>query len=202
MIQQDLHKPEFEEWLHWSQVLIDRLCVTLNIYSRPPHEDIFMPERERQERNFQTSDLLKRIYALTDETETPTDSLEELDLHAERVVDGFGVLYREALDLMPQISIDMQRLLKSPWHSKFPNRIADNLFRGVMGDERHGIGSGYPEHGRLPSVLFFLMHREKNGGERLPRHEAFDHEPSRNDDITRRWADRNTRALRTAGSMD
>ena len=47
----------------------------------------------------------------------------------------------------------MQKLAKSPWHAKSGDRLIDELFHGPMGDEQEGIGSGYPEHGRLPQVI-------------------------------------------------
>src|ERR1700691_3289585 len=153
-------KPDFDEWLTWANVVVDRLTTCVHVYSKPPHEDIFMPEKERQQRNGQTVDLLRRIHALIDETDTPTDSLTELDHHAERVIDGLTLLFRETLAHLPELSIDMQKLLKSPWHSKWSSRLAEELFRGPGGNDLEGIGSGMPEHGRLPAVITNMLERE------------------------------------------
>jgi len=194
-------KPQVEEWLHWAQIVIDRLSICVNVYSHPPHEDIFMPEKDRQQRNAQIVDLLRRIHALTDESEMPSDSLTELDHHGERVVDGLALLFKETLQQLPELSLDMQKLLKSPWHSKFSSRLAENLFRGPMGDEQQGIGSGIPEHGRLPEVLANLLEREQIGDGRAPR-ETHSGEPRREDDVARRWGERNSRMLRSAGRIE
>jgi len=197
----ETHKPEFEEWLYWAQILVDRLGICVNVYSRPPYEDIFMPEKDRQLRNFQTIDLLKRIDALTDETDTPSDSLTELNHHAERVIDGLAMLFKEALQHLPQLSRDMQRLLKSPWQSKFPSRLAENLFRGSLGNDEEGLGTGLPEHGRLPKVLHSMLQREEKGEARTLRQELMG-KHSLQDDLARRWTHMNSRSLRSAGRIE
>jgi len=201
MMSHETHKPEFEEWLYWAQVLLDRLSICINVYSQPPYEDIFIPEKDRQQRNFQTIDLMKRIEALTDETDTPSDSLTELNHHAERVIDGLAMLFNEALQHLPQLSRDMQRLLKSPWQSKFPSRLAENLFRGSMGNDDEGLGSGLPEHGRLPKILLTILEREEKGDTRTLRQEIMG-KHSLQDDLVRRWTDVNSRWLRSAGRIE
>ena len=195
-------KPDFEEWLYWANVVVDRLTTCVHVYSKPPHEDIFMPEKDRQHRNGQTINLLKRIHALIDETETPSDSLEELDHHAERVIDGVALLFKETLDHLPELSIDMQKLLKSPWQNNCNGRIAEELFRGPAGNEREGIGSGMPEHGRLPEVLVTMLESEQTGDNRSPRQEAMGHAPMRRDKTSERWSERNSRMLRSAGRIE
>jgi hypothetical protein len=123
-----------------------------------------MPDQERQTKTAHTVDLLRRIHALTDEADTPTESLAEVAYHDERVIAGLAVLLRETLVYLPELSTDMQKLLKSPWHNHCVGRLADELFRGPMGKESEGIGSGHPEHGR--------------------------------------WADKNSRFLRSAGRVE
>jgi hypothetical protein len=197
----ETHKPEFEEWLYWAQVVGDRLSICVNVYSHPPYEDIFMPEKDRQHRNFQTIDLLKRIEAATDETDTPSDSLTELNHHAERVIDALAMLFAETLRHLPQLSRDMQRLLKSPWQSKFPSRLAENLFRGPLASEDEGIGSGLPEHGRLPGILQTLLKREEKGENRALRQEIMG-KHALSPDLARRWTELNSRSLRSAGRIE
>ncbi len=201
MTAENNQKPETEEWQNWAEIVIDRLTICTNIYSHPPHEDIFMPEKDRQTRKNQVVDLLRRIHTLTDESDPPSDSLTELDHHSERMIDGLALLFKETLQQLPETSVDMQKLLKSSWHSKFSSRIAENLFRGPMGDENQGIGSGMPEHGRLPEVLANLLEREQIGGGRS-QHPAQDSVPHREDDATRRRSDRNSRILRSAGRIE
>jgi len=195
-------KPTHEEWQRWAHVIIDRLTTAVHVYSKPPHEDVFMAEHERQTKNAGTLNLLRRVHALTDEAETPTESLAEVAHHDERVIAGLAVLFQEALSLLPELSADMQKLLKSPWHSKCTGRVADMLFRGPLSNEAEGIGSGHPEHGRLPEVLHNLLEREKSGDSRRPR-EALVREsgPRRQDEVQRRWADRSGR-FRSAGQLE
>ncbi len=204
-------KPEQVEWLHWARVALDRLTTCVHVYSHPPHEDVFMAERERLEKNDRTLSLLRRIHTLTDEAETPTGSLKELADHDERVIAGLAVLLRETLSRLPALSSDMQFLLKSPWFDKCNGRLASELFRGPMGNEPEGIGSGYPEHGRLPEALETLLEREETGDCRQPRAALHRHDgevgivdgPQRNDDdIHRRWTDKNSQYLRSAGRVD
>lgn len=200
--EEDKLKPDFEEWLYWSNVVIDRLTTCVHVYSKPPHEDIFMPEKDRQHRNAQTINLLKRIHALIDETDTPSDSLDELDHHAERVIDGLALLFKETLEHLPELSMDMQKLLKSPWHSKCAGRLAEELFRGPGGNEMEGMGSGIPEHGRLPSVLANMLENEQVGDGRAARQELLGSSPSREDRTSGRWGEHNSRILRSAGRIE
>ena len=199
----ETEKPSHEEWLRWSQVVIDRLTTSVHVYSKPPHEDVFMPEQARQTKNADTLNLLRRIHALTDEADTPTESLTEVAYHDERVIAGLAVLLRDTLVRLPALSTDMQALLKSPWHSKCAGRLADELFRGPLGNEPEGIGSGHPEHGRLPEVLQNLLEREQTGEARRPRDALVrESEPRRQDETQRRWTDKNSRFLRSAGRVE
>lgn len=201
-----IHKPSHEDWLHWGHVVIARLTSCAHIYSKPPHADVFMPDQERQAKVANTVDLLRRIHALTDEADTPTESLAEVAYHDERVIAGLEVLMRETLARLPEVSSDMQKLLKSPWHSQCTGRLADELFRGPMGKEEEGIGSGHPEHGRLPEILQNLLEKEQTGDIRRPREDLHrqngDAEPQRHDASQRRWADKNSRLLRSAGRVE
>ena len=204
----DTQKPSHSEWLDWAQVVVDRLTTCVHTYSRPPHDDVHMIEKERVAKNEAALSLLRRIHALIDESETPTESLGDVARHDERTFDGLALLFRESLDLLPVISADMQKLLKSEWYDKCNGRVASELFRGPMGDLPKGIGSGYPEQGRLPGVLAELLERERIGDNRVPRKDLHRHEepvettaehddivPERGTiDVRRRWADKNSRS--------
>jgi hypothetical protein len=168
-LHQEMQKPSREEWIKWAHVVIDRLTTIVHVYSKPPYEDVFMPDAERQAKNGTALDLLRRIHALTDEAGTPTDSLTDLEHHDERVIAGLKILLRETLKMLPELSADMQKLLKSPWFDKCNGRLADEMFRGPMGTEAEGIGSGYPEHGRLPESLTNLFEDESTVDSRFPR---------------------------------
>ncbi len=163
------HKPAHEEWMRWAEVVIDRLTTCVHVYSKPPHDGDFMPEAERQAKNAKTLDLLRRIHGLTDDASTPSDSFEDVENHNERVIAGLRVLMQETLERLPDLSTDMQKLLKSPWFDKCNGRLANELFRGPMGNEEEGIGSGQPEHGRLPEALTDLLEEEEMGDIRSSR---------------------------------
>ncbi len=198
-----IQKPSVEEWQSWAVVVVDRLTECIHLYKRPPHVDVFMADAERQRKTDITVKLIHRIHALLDQAETPTDSVPHAHLHDERTISGFIVLFHETLKTLPWLSEDMQKLLKSPWMRKFPNTIAETLFRGDE-DESHGIGSGHPEHGRLPEALAKLLEREEMGDERPPREDLLRHgEPRRHDPEGRtRWMQQNCRFLRGAGRVE
>jgi hypothetical protein len=200
MTEQAAEKPEYEEWLHWAKALIARLATCVQIYSKPCPEGL-MPEKTRQQRNALAIDLLNRLETLTDESDAPSDSLNELDHHGERVIDGLGLLIGEALQKLPEISADMQQLLKASWRDRFSNRLAQELFHGPMGNQPEGIGSGFPEDGHLPAVLRALLDRENAGDGRILR-DMLPGTPRRQDGISRRWGERNSRILRSAGRVE
>jgi hypothetical protein len=195
-------KPSHEEWLHWAQVVGDRLMTCIHVYSRPPHRDIAMQPIERHTKNAAVIDLLHRLHTLTDETDTPTDSLADVAHHDERVIAGLTVLLDDVLRHLPQLSADMQDLLKSPWHT-VSDPTAQILFFGPAGTINEGIGSGKPEHGRLPAALQDLIKRERGERRRKPRHALIRTDlPRPHDSSRRRWADHNSRFLRRAGGVE
>ena len=165
----DTQKPSHSEWMEWAQIVLDRLTTCVHVYSKPPYADVFMLEAERQKKNGTALSLLRRIHDMVTDSETPTESLADVYHHDERAIAGLTVLMRETLDLLPVISADMQKLLKSEWYDRCNGRIASELFRGPMGDLQRGIGSGYAEQGRLPEVLAQLLERERIGDRRHPR---------------------------------
>lgn len=202
----DTQKPSYSEWMEWAQVIVDRLTTCVHTYSRPPYDDVLMLEKDRQSKNDAALNLLRRVHALIDDSETPTESLGDVARHDERVVDGLALLFSETLGVLPALSADMQSLWKSEWYDKCNGRIASELFRGPMGDLDKGIGSGYPEQGRLPAIIAQMLERERIGDVRVPRSDLHRHDspaphaaeddpsPRRADiDVRRRWADRNRR---------
>jgi hypothetical protein len=210
---QETQKPSHEEWLRWAQVVIDRLTTCVHVYSKPPYPEVFITEKERQDKNARTLQLLRSIHTLTDEADTPTDSLADVAHHDERVVAGLAQLLLQAKAALPELSTDMQKLLKTHWFDNCNGRLASELFRGPMGNEPEGIGSGHAEHGRLPLSLDNLFEREKEGDVRQPREALHRHKEGRREndgpgpkrhtaDAKRRWADRNSSSLRSAGRVD
>ena len=129
--------------------------------------------------------------------------MSDAHIHDEQTIRGLAVLFDELIQSMPELSADMQKLLKSPWHSKFSSQQAEVLFSG-LDSELQGIGSGCSEHGRLPAVLAELLEREQVGETRLPRQDLLRHgEPRRNDpDSRRRWVEQNSKFLRSAGRVE
>ena len=193
-------KPACEEWLHWAQVAVDRLTTCVHTYSKPPHMDVFMSDEERQAKNGDTLDLLRRLHRQIEaaESESPARPTAAQD---ETFIQELSLLLHETLRRLPLLSEDMQKLLKSPWFEKCNGRLATELFCGPMGRESEGIGSGQPAHGRLPQQLEALFEREQMGDSRPPRVATESH-PHRHDETHRRWADNNTRFLRSAGRVE
>jgi hypothetical protein len=209
----DTQKPSHGEWLDWAQVVLDRLTTCVHVYSKPPYNDTFISDKDRQVKNDIALSLLRRIHGRMDDSDTPTESLSDVAHHDEQVINGLSLLLTETLSLLPTLSIDMQKLLKSEWYDKCNGRIASELFRGPMGELNKGIGSGYAEQGRLPEVLASLIERERIGDMRIPRKELHRHDEAQSDDayddglspkratmdVKRRWADKNSRS---AGAVE
>ena len=87
--------------------------------------------------------------------------------------------------------------------SHCPSPTAQKLFQGT--DARQmGIGSGQPEHGRLPAALAEIVERETLGERRGSRGQASIEElPKRNDpDDAKRWVKANSKHLRSAGRIE
>jgi len=198
-----VQKPSYEEWLYWSQVVIARLTTVVHVYNKPPFTDVFMPENERQMKVSLTVDIIRRLHSLTDDVDF--QSTEEAQVAGrEQVIDNVQPIFRDVLHRLPTFSSDMQSLLKSPWYDKCAGKIANDLFRGPDGRESEGIGSGHPEHGRLPEVLETLLEREIVGGARAPSEEKRpQNAPTiRREELARLWGKRNSSFLRSAGRVD
>jgi len=198
-------KPSYDEWMYWSQVVIDRLTTIVHVYSQPPHPEVFLREKERQEKLSKTVGIMKQIHTLTDDYEL---SIPKSALDASQREDGLVValqpMLSEVLNCFPEWSADMQKLLKSPWMNQCNGKLATILFRGPDGREEEGIGSGMVENGRLPAKIADMLDREMAGGDRAPRIEKPRMAESRmcREDIARLWAKQNAAFLRTAGRMD
>lgn len=195
-------KPGVEEWLDLADNVIARLTECVRVYKRPPHEDVFMADAERQTKTHEVIGYLRRLHTIIDQTSIPTTSIPDVHIHDERVVDALSVLFREGLRLLPMLSADMQKLLKTHWADKFPNQSTRLMFGGS--EDTFGIGSGYAEQGHLPGAITALMEREETGDNRHPRHDLLRHgEPRRNDaEARRRWSEQNGHFLRTAGRVE
>ena len=203
MSAESFQKPGIDEWVQHADTLVDRLTECVHIYKKQPNPDVFMSDAERQQKTDTTITFLRRLHTLLDQSETPTDSVANAHSYHERTANGMAVLFGEILEVLPDLSSDMQKLLKSPWMSHFPNKIAERLFNGSV-DESQGLGSGHPEHGRLPAVLQDLLERERMGDSRRPREDLLHlGEPRRHDMENReRWSRLNGGFLRTAGRVE
>lgn len=198
-------KPSLDEWMYWTQVVVDRLTTVAHVYGNPPHPDVFMAEKERRKKQTDTLDIMAQLHQLTDAWELGMPkNPEEVALHENALTDGLQSLFKKVLAFLPQASIDMQKLLKSPWVDNCAGKLANLLFRGPANKEREGIGSGYAEHGRLPGVIEDLLDRESSGMARAPREEKPRHaEPlMRREALAKLWSKRNGAFLRSAGRVD
>ncbi len=205
MVGEDKLKPSYDEWMYWTQVIVDRLTTVAHVYGNPPHPDVFMPERERQDKLSLTIDVLRHLHEQTDESELhmpgETTKASEREAH---YITALQPVYVDILRRLPGWSEDMQKLLKSPWFDNCNGKLANILFRGPDGRETEGIGSGRPENGRLPEMIAVLLDREAVNDTRAPRIEkprAVQHSMSR-EDLARLWGKRNSSFLRSAGRMD
>lgn len=198
-------KPSYDEWMYWAQVVIDRLTTISHVYSQPPHPDVFIREKERQEKLSMTAEVMRHLHELTDEFDMrlPRDA-EEATLMEDALITSLQPVFQDILERLPAWSTDMQRLLKSPWASTCAGRLATILFRGPDGRENEGIGSGMIENGRLPAQLAEMMDREVAGGDRAPRVQKPKHVDvhMRREDLARLWAKQNSAFMRTAGRVD
>lgn len=203
MIVRQPQKPGIEEWLHWAGILTDQLTSCVHHYKKESTNTSFMSEAERQQKSDFVIRLLRRLHPLMDQSTTPSDSIADAHNHDEQTIASLTVLFGEALKNMIWISSDMQKLLRSPWMSNFPNKAAEDLFFGIE-DESQGIGSGRVEHGRLPASLSDLLDREETGETRRPREDWLRQgEPRRHDNDARtRWAEQNGKFLRSAGRVE
>jgi alpha-ketoglutarate-dependent taurine dioxygenase len=202
---QDARKPSYDEWMYWTQVIVDRLTTITHVYGNPPHVDVFMAEKERQTKLSDTVAVLRKLHHATDEHELRLpQEFNEAVAHEEQLIAELQILYRDILARLPDWSEDMQKLLKSPWFDQCAGKLAQILFRGPMGSENEGIGSGFAEHGRLPAVIDGLLDREASGIIRAPREEKPRHAEKlmRREELARLWAKRNSAYLRTAGRVD
>lgn len=205
MAEEQKLKPSYDEWMYWTQVIVDRLTTISYVYGNPPHSDVFMSERERQTKISLVVDVLRSFHEQTDESElhTPQDGLGAAERES-RYITALQPLYVDVLRRLPEWSQDMQKLLSSSWYDNCNGKLADILFRGPDGRETEGIGTGHPENGRLPEMIETLLEREAIGGGRSPRIErprALQQRMNR-EELARLWGKRNSSFLRSAGRMD
>lgn len=199
-MQQQIKKPSLSEWVRTGEVLADRLTECVYVYKHNTY--IFMAESERQHKSASIIKILQGLHTLVDEHEVPPELVDNLKESDEQISRSFATLFRETLKILPWVSADMQKLLKSPWMKGFSGKVAETLFFGD-GEEDKGIGSGLPEHGRLPAVLARLVEREEVGAFRPKRDVLSRGELRRHDmDPTLRWVEQNSKFLRSAGRVD
>lgn len=201
----DMRKPSYDEWMYWTQVIVDRLTAIVHVYGHPPYDDVFMAEKERQDKMAQALAAMRYMHELTDayELNIPTD-VDDTAEREEELLQSLSPAFQEILGLMPDWSTDMQYLLKSPWSQDCVGKIAETLFRGPNGQLVQGLGTGIPENGRLPEVISKLIDREVSGDGRAPRAEKPQMAPSRmrREELARLWGRQNSAFLSSAGRVD
>ncbi|MBI1273213.1 MAG: hypothetical protein GC131_03900 [Alphaproteobacteria bacterium] len=122
-------------------------------------------------------------------------------------INSLTVLCTELIDKLPEISLDMQQLLRSSWTGDCNGRLAADLFKGPVGTKNEGIGSGNAFDGMLPWVISNLLDREERGTDRPLRTSATampvaPDERNRRTDLARRWAETRTSHLRKSGGIE
>lgn len=156
-------KSTFEIWQRWASVLARQLEQVADVYEY--HEE---------------GNEAKRVNAFVDNLRLFIDplakasKLAKLDYEVSGHVSKLYLLsltmlnkyFRDALNMLPEISSDMQRLLNSPYQGSCNGRTASDIFKGPHGSVNEGIGSGIPdESGGLPWVLQGLLEEAEFGGE-------------------------------------
>lgn len=197
-------KPSLGEWLFWSRVIIDRLTTVAHIYNKPPHDDVFMAEQERQMKSGGVIELLRRLHVITDEEEIWRPRREGQERYHAQVIIDLQPAVKEVLRRLPAWSQDMQKLLKSPWKDNQTGKAAQLLFGGPDHRESEGIGTGMSENGRLPEVLVSLLEREQSGEGRATDEskDGGGSDSRRLDDLKSAWSKQNSGHLRSAGRMN
>ncbi|MGE0109348.1 MAG: hypothetical protein AB7S81_06270 [Bdellovibrionales bacterium] len=203
---ENYQKPSYDEWMYWTQVILDRLTTVARVYANPPHPDVFIPIREKQEKTAAITDFIGRLHSLTDESESSMPQGEDAEAYTVQMADSLDALFRELLAKLPAISEDMQNLLKSPWFDNCAGKVANSIFRGTTSPQEEsleGIGSGMVEHGRLPAKMEELLDREATGETRAPRMEKprYASPVMKRDELARLWGERNSAYLRSAGRI-
>lgn len=201
----ETRKPSYDEWMYWTQVMVDRLTAIIHAYGHPPYDDAFMAEKERQDKMAQALAAMRYLHELTDnfELSLPKDASDMAE-REETLLQSLAPAFQEILGLMPRWSADMQFLLKSPWATDCIGRAAQTLFRGPDGQLAQGLGTGLAENGRLPEVVATLIDREAAGDDRAPRAVKPERAPSRmrRAELARLWGRQNSAFLATAGRVD
>lgn len=156
-------KSTYEVWQRWAKVLKRQLDLAADVYAE--HKQ---------------GDKQKRTKALSDRIELFIDPVAHAADLAERNFDVRGSvvklyllalanlqgLFREALEVLPCISEDMQALLQSPCYGSCRGRVASDIFKGPHGTQNEGIAAGVvDERGGLPWVLNKMLDEADIGGE-------------------------------------
>lgn len=162
-----MHKPQkkstFEIWQKWAKVLLRQLDQAADVYEY--HQENGEAEK--------LNEYLDRLRLFVD----PLAHAPEIAKRDYDVEGGVRKLYllsltmlrelfAESLRILPEISEDMQRLLKSPCYGHCNGRTATDLFKGPHGTTNEGIASGIPdERGGLPWMLEKLLDEAEAGGD-------------------------------------
>lgn len=200
-----MRKPSYDEWMYWTQVIVDRLTAIVHVYGHPPYEDVFMAEKERQKKMATALSAMRYLHELTDSYELaiPSDATDKAE-REEALLESLSPAFQEILSLMPDWSTDMQYLLKSSWVQDCIGRIAQTLFCGPTGHLAQGLGTGLSENGRLPEVIASILDREISGDGRAPRAEKPQMAPTRmrREELARLWGRQNATFLGSAGRIE
>ncbi len=197
-------KPSCSVWMGWAQVVIDQFTTAVDVYTKPPYLDDsdLASHEQRQKKATRLVDILRRLHVFRDEYEDLAGrGHQEVERASDRLVESLRPLLQDVLGRLPELSRDMQKLLHSGWHSNCNGRTAQILFCGPRGREEEGIGSGFPEHGRLPQSLVDLFDQEQMGDVRGAGDVRAPQTSSRTEALSR-WRSQGLRSLSGAGRID
>lgn len=196
-------KPSFDVWLRWAEVLCQRLEAVYQVYEDHGAHDkatravIGLSRLHSILAGKLAQHLSVLPYAQLQQMTAGGNRFEEAQITA------LTGIFHTALRELPDISKDMQKLLKSSWHGECNGRLASDLFKGPRGSVNEGIGSGLARDGMLPMALEQLLQQEQMGGIRTPSQTGLSAEQQQRwMETSRRWAARNSVHLRRAGRVE
>lgn len=161
-MQDGMHqKSTYEIWQFWAKALERQMKRCVEVY------------KEHREPATKAQGILDRIELFID----PVSHAQELAQRNYDVKGGVDKLYllsltvlqkifHDALNVLPAILDDMQRLLNSSCYGDCSGRVAMDIFKGPHRTTNEGIAAGHAdERGGLPWVLANLLDEANVGGD-------------------------------------
>ncbi|NDE90552.1 MAG: hypothetical protein EB059_05360 [Alphaproteobacteria bacterium] len=154
-------KSTYEIWQFWAKALERQLKRCATVYEEHS-EDAGKAQKllERIELFIDPVAHAQQLAKLKYDVQGSTDKLYLLSLTV------LQKIFRDTLNVLPEISEDMQRLLNSPCYGNCSGRQAMDIFKGPHRTDHEGIGAGISDvTGFLPWMLAKLLDEVEVGGD-------------------------------------